>query len=229
MVITHIESPNEFFVRMESDETKFLEISQLLNEALTTLETLKAEECNPGQFCIVNYKGKNYRARVDSEKECRKKILAYLIDQGMSIWIARTNAYSVNQALFQHGIHLKPGLAFQCRLQGIRPSTRTGCIWCGEALDLFTSYCRQHDDHVKLEIYSVVESVIASNIKYSDDPKSAGIIQLLLEKKYAESCEESKASRVCKFIHLNRFFQFEELSLIKGPLITVGHIRSASN
>ncbi|CAL8099647.1 unnamed protein product [Orchesella dallaii] len=195
-IVTHIASPTEFFIIRKCDESNGRQIADILNKIRLNLQGILIEECFPGQLCIVYVKGKYFRARIDSEKSNREELLVYLIDRGMSLWVRRIQCvFSANGAACEAGLNEKPALAIKCRLSEVRPAMRNSCVWNTEALSLFENYCAHTKNQVYINIYSIVECVIAGILKNSEDAKASSANQLLVSKKLADECTEPMASR----------------------------------
>ncbi|ODN04338.1 putative ATP-dependent RNA helicase TDRD9 [Orchesella cincta] len=192
-IITHIESPMEFFIIRKVDEEAAREIVDTITKIRLSLKGITRDLCFPGQLCIVFVKGKFFRARIDSEKYNGDELMVYLIDRGMTMWIRRNYVYRADRNVCDVDLHLKPALAIKCRLSGIRAAVRNGCVWTTEAQRAFENYCAQSKNQVFIDIYSIVECTIAAQIKNTE--QSVSVNDVLVEKKYADVAPEQMASK----------------------------------
>ncbi|CAL8138716.1 unnamed protein product [Orchesella dallaii] len=109
-MVTHINTPSEFYAVKTSDLANFRKIENLLNKIHQKVEAISIEECLARQFCIVKVKGRLFRARIDSEKWNCEEFLVFLIDRGMTVWIPKFDVYSAKGLACEEGLMLLPAL-----------------------------------------------------------------------------------------------------------------------
>ncbi len=95
---------------LKSDEKLALQISQKLSDASRSLTCIRRDQGQPGQLCVICWRGKFYRGRIDDEANNGDSLMIYLIDRGLSLWFTRNNVYSISKEVLETGSHMIPAL-----------------------------------------------------------------------------------------------------------------------
>lgn len=103
------ESPTEFYVVLKSDEKLAHQISQKLSAASRSLTCIRRDQGQLGQLCVICWRGKFYRGRIDDEGN-NDNLMIYLIDRGLSLWFTRNTVYSISKEVLETGLHMTPAL-----------------------------------------------------------------------------------------------------------------------
>lgn len=94
---------------LKTDEKLAHQISQKLSESARTMSCIRRDQVQPGQLCVICWRGKFYRGRIDDEGN-NDNLMIYLIDRGLSLWFTRNNVYSISKEVLESGMHMLPAL-----------------------------------------------------------------------------------------------------------------------
>ena len=116
VIVPHLESPGEFYVRFEQDQESFQSMSDLLTQQLDSkAELVPFSELSTGLVCAVKADDKWSRCRIVRLDEAAAKV--FLLDFGKCLSIPVNAIYQLAEIRGK----IAPPLCY-CRLWGVRPA-----------------------------------------------------------------------------------------------------------
>ena len=124
--VAHVESPGEFYVRLESDQQTYVDMTQRLTARYGSagqqeLDLLRVFLLKPNIICVV------YLEEEESWNRCRiiqtpadpsSLVTVFLMDVGRTLSVELDRLFQLDQSQWIE----TPSLAWHCRLWGVRPT-----------------------------------------------------------------------------------------------------------
>ena len=115
VIVTYLESPGEFYVRVDREQEMFQRMSKQLAQQLESPEQVPSSELAPGLICAVQMEEKWNRYRIVRLDQQEANIL--LLDVGKSLSVPLDTIYRLKKLRGQI-----PTPPWHCRLWGVRPA-----------------------------------------------------------------------------------------------------------
>ncbi|XP_055384477.1 probable ATP-dependent RNA helicase spindle-E [Condylostylus longicornis] len=210
--ISYIENCGKFWFRPKQVENQLKHIVAELNNNESLYKFASDNQVSRGMIVAAKHKGKFFRAKILRREEESKlsniRFRVIFIDYGDVLSISLSDLYGINQNHQNSVLVDLPPRVFECYLAGIAPSAIncTSGHWIEHSTNYFKDVMKQEyekNKEIVLEIYSVVNGICATFVHIGSET----INDILVEKNFAQYCEENYMSKIDNDLRTRKQFE----------------------